>query len=472
LAETDVSTRPLFAYRQGGLEMDGVAIGGLIERHATPFFLLSERRLLANYRALANGLAASDLEVRLRYCAKANHEAGVLAALAREGSDLLASHLAEVELALACGFPPSRIAYQRPAPPAAEVEAVLAAGVPLLHLFRVEDVAPFARLAERQGRRIDLSLRLREEPRFGLAALPTLSNLNARLGLSLAEAREAAAACRGSRWLRVTALNVYIGTQQAGPNGFDRAIGRACRLARRLASEDLAAIEEINLGGGVPSPSLSRLRPSLLWARWRDRAPASRAAQTGTGDDAPARLETFASQVALRYRRAAERAGLTRPPALGAEPGRSIVGNAAVVVSRVLAAKRGWLFLDASRNFLGESPLLFSRTLLPERDPAAGTGIGERGRRFVHLSGSTLNTLDVLDLHRRLPALGAGDALVFCDAGAYSISRTSRYAGMAPAVLVIGLDGAVRTIRRAETVADLAGPMAPGLEASAGAGGV
>lgn len=125
-----------------------------------------------------------------------------------------------------------------------------------------------------------------------------------------------------------------------------------------------------------------------------------------------------------------------------------------MLVSRVAAVGEGWVFLDASRNFLGESPLLFRRAILAVRP-------GGETARFVHLSGNTLNTMDVIDVRRRLPALRVGDALAFCDAGAYSISRASRYAGLSPAVWLLDRAGAVRAIRRAEDARDLMGPMAP-----------
>src|ERR1044072_5590325 len=110
---SEVTSRPFLAYRNERLEMDGVPLADLLARHPTPFFVIGEDRVIANYRALACGLAAAGVEVTLRYCAKTNNEAGVLAVLARDGSSLLASHAAEVELALACGFAPSSIAYQR-----------------------------------------------------------------------------------------------------------------------------------------------------------------------------------------------------------------------------------------------------------------------------------------------------------------------------------------------------------------------
>jgi diaminopimelate decarboxylase len=434
----------LLAYRESGLELDGAAIAPLVERHGTPFFLFAERRLVDNYRALERGFAAAGAPAELRYCAKANHEAGVLSVLAREGSSLLASHLAELELALACGFPAGRIAYQRPAASAGELVAVLEAGVPVLHAFRPDEALAIAALADRTNRQLRLSLRLRPARPVSLSPL---AGLNARLGVTAREAIEIARALEGSPRVRISALNVYIGTQQAGTRTFERELRRAAALARELSRIGAGPIEEINLGGGVPSPSLRRLALSGLWARWRDSAPRA--------EGGPRAVERFAVDLGSRFRGVVESAGLRPVPRLVLEPGRSVVGNAAVLVTRVVAVDGPWLFVDASRNFLGESPLLFRRPIRAVREGGAG------GERFVHLSGNTLNTLDVLDYRRRLPRLVPGEALAIGDAGAYSISRASRYAGTSPPVLLVGRDGEVRVIRRAESFADLASPMAP-----------
>jgi diaminopimelate decarboxylase len=216
-------------------------------------------------------------------------------------------------------------------------------------------------------------------------------------------------------------------------------------LLARIAAGTGVAMREVNLGGGIPSPSLRRLSPGRLLARWRDLpAPSSDT------------LEDFAARLARRFRELVEGARLPEPPALAAEPGRSIVGDAAVLVAGVQAVNGRWAFLDASRSFLPESPLMFSRRILPLVEP----GRGEPGR-FYHLSGSGLNTLDVLDLRRRLPMLLPGQALAFCDAGAYSISRASPYAGLPPAVYRLQEDGEVRRVRRAGDVDHLLVPMIP-----------
>ena len=443
--KTGLPPLPCLRYRGDRLELDGQPVDELAAKHGTPFFVFSERRLLDNYRALRDGFAAGGHAATLRYCAKTNHEAGILRPLAHEGAGLLASHGAEVDLALACGFPPERIAYQRPAPPPGEVSRALAAGATHLHVFRPEDAARFAALASAAGRRAELSFRLRPDSR----SLSPLAGLNARLGLTIAEARQAARAIASSPSARLRALNVYIGTQQAGAGSFEHELRRACELARALRADGSAVIEEINLGGGAPSPSLIRLGLGRLWARWRDRSP-----KESNGTEA---LAEFARRLGARFGAACAAAGLDPAPALALEPGRSIVGNAALLVSRVVAVEGRWLFLDASRNFLGESPLLFRRELYPLRRRE-----GER-ERFFHLSGSTLNTTDVLDFRRRLPRLAAGDLLAFGDAGAYSISRAARYAGLSPSVLLLESSGAVREIRRPERFSDLAAPMEPGL---------
>jgi diaminopimelate decarboxylase len=423
-------------YREGVLCMEGVPLSALVARFGTPFFLLSEARLIANYRALERGLPGAVL----RYCAKTNHEGAVLEALAGCGSHLLASHAAEVELALRCGFPPERIAYARPVPTSEEVDAVLRAGVPLIHAHRPEDLELLESAAARAGRRVRVSLRLRTEGGIGLSLL---DRLNRRVGFSPDEVLEACRRLSRSAWIEPMAVNFYLGTQQSSLAGFTRELRGVLALLARVAATAGVAIREVNLGGGIPSPSLRRIGPRRLLARWRDR-PAS-----GGGNQ-----EEFATRLAGRFRELVDGARLSVRPTLAAEPGRAIVGDAMVLISRVRGVNGSWAFLDASRNALPESPLLFSRRILPLAEPPAGDG-----GRFWHLSGSTLNTLDVLDLRRRLPDLKPGDALAFCDAGAYSISRASSYAGVPPAVYALQEDGEVRLARRAGGVDQLLHPM-------------
>jgi diaminopimelate decarboxylase len=423
---------PFLDDTDGVLRMEGVSLAELAQRLGTPFFLISAPRLRANYRALERGLAAAGPGTVLRYCAKTNREPAVLEVMSALGSHLLASHAAEAALAVRCGFPPDRIAYARPVMTPEELDAALGLGITLFHVHHPDDLKKLEEAAERAGRRIRVSFRMR-----GAAGLSPLGRLNRRLGLDADEIVEAAR--RASSWLEPAALNFYLGTQQSSLDGFTHVFRGVLDLVKRLRSDAGVTLREVNLGGGIPSPTLRRIGPRQVLGRLRDRLGAS-----GPSGN----LEVFASKLGARFRELVEASGLSEPPVLAAEPGRSIVGDAAVLVTRVRAVRGRWLFLDASRNHLPESPVLFARRILP-LVRLAGT------ERFWNLSGCTLNTLDVLDLHRRLPALGPGDGLAFCDAGAYSISRASSYAGLSPAVYLLEEDGTVRLARRAAGVEDL-----------------
>lgn len=432
---------PYLAYREGLLCMEGIALPDLAETLGTPFFLISEARLRANYQALERGLSQAGSGTVLRYCAKTNHEAAVLELLARCGSHLLASHAAEVALAVRCGFSPERIAYARPVLTAEELDSVLAAGVPRIHVHRPGDLPLLEAAAKKAERRFQVSFRLRGRKEFSLSPL---SRLNQRLGFDEEELLESIRQLAGSTWMEPAAINFYLGTQQSSLDGFTRAFRGLLRFIARIAVETGVKIGEVNLGGGIPSPSLQRVGPRRLFARWRDRS----GPLPGTS-----RQEEFAARLGVRFRELVENAKLTYPVTLAAEPGRAVVGDAAVMVTRVSAVEGRWAFLDASRNFLPESPVLFARRLLPLRERIGGKS------RFYDLSGSTLNTLDVLDFHRRLPMLRPGDFLAFCDAGAYSVSRASPYAGLPPAVYTLREDGTVNLARRAGGLQDLVAPM-------------
>jgi diaminopimelate decarboxylase len=407
----------------------------------TPAFLISAARLRHNYRDLERDLAGSGATPRIRYCAKTNHEAGVLRVLADLGAHCLVSHLAELELALHSGFPPSSIAYQRPILGREEVDEVVRRDVGLLHVHRREELAWIERAVAARGRgEVKLSLRVRTRA----SAVSPLGRLVARFGFDPAEALAAGDEVRERQGLRLTAVNFYLGTQQSSPRAFDAMVGTALRLAAELRRRCGQPVEEVNLGGGIPSSSLRKISPLHLWRRFRDAG--------GTGGASAG--ETFAARLAACVRRRLAASELGETPVLAVEAGRGIVGDAGLLLTRVAALDGSWATLDASSNHLPESTLLFQRRILP---------LEHRGNRerFYHLSGSSLNTMDVLDWRRRLPRLEVGDVLAFCDAGAYSISRARRYAGLSPPVYLLDADGGVRRIRRAEDFNDLVAPMEP-----------
>jgi diaminopimelate decarboxylase len=240
---------------------------------------------------------------------------------------------------------------------------------------------------------------------------------------------------QNSASLSLCALNFYRGTQIESPKKFRGLIRRAVRLAQLIHDRFGIKLEEINLGGGLPSFRSRRVGIGSLGTRFRADWP------LGSVDES---IEAFASQLTRMFAEELHAAGLPYHPALALEPGRSIVADAGILIARVHIRKGRWLYVDASRNFLAESFLFLCRQILPVNMK------DHQERRVYHVSGNTLNTTDILEFWRRLPEQQPDDCLVFCAAGAYTISRATRYAGLPPAIYLLDRHGAVRLIRAAE----------------------
>lgn len=432
-------TSPLLTYRNSTLWIGSRSLEEIVQAEKTPFFLLSETRLRTNYDALIKGLStATGRPPVIRYCAKTNHEPAVLKRMAEWGAHCLVSHGAEADQALQHGFNPERLAYQRPLLLPDEIVALCKSGVNHVHLFRKMDLDCLERVALEMGTTINVSLRLK--PPASFVNLSPVRWLAARLGFDGPESLSMAERVQKSAHLRLKALNVYIGTQQGSMAGFRRAARQLVSTAAQLWQWLGVRVDEINLGGGIPSSSLG--------TRWKHRSLVNDRLENALAivNQAPDELEARAKQLGGIVVEEVQRAGLDWMPALAIEPGRSLVGNAGMLVTGVRAVQGRWLFLDASQNYLGESPLVVERLMLPVRRAAGNT------QTRYHLSGSTLNTMDVIDVWRRLPVMTVGDHVVICDAGAYSIGRACRYGSLLPAVYLINEEGGLEPVRRAEHV--------------------
>jgi diaminopimelate decarboxylase len=412
------------------LRWEGHRLRDVLATTGTPALVASEARLRENMRELLAGFRSRWPDTTLRYCAKTNPELAILRLVREEGLHVLTSHAAEARLAIAAGFAPEQIAYQRPILEERDFIDVLALGVRRVHAFRASDLEVLSRLAVARGCELRVSLRIA----LARSGMLVLSSASRRLGM---DAREDIGKPR--QGIVVDALNTYIGTQQERPEAFRPAVRELLRLAGVLRRNS-HPIEEINLGGGVPSTSLRRVTVSRILSG------------RGVGAIEATSPRAYAEALASIVADEASRAALDFSPRLVLEPGRSIVGNGFILLTSIAAQQGRWWFLDCGRNVLVESPLGFTRWIAPVEQ---ATGALAR----IHLSGPTLNTLDVIDTHRLLAPAAAGDVLAIGDAGAYTIARTTRYAGLSPAIWLQQLDGRLTRIRRAETFDDFTAPM-------------
>jgi len=428
-------------YKEGNLYFSGLCLSDFLENVDSPVFVVSESMIHENYHALKAGMSDAGIKSQIRYCAKTNNEAFILRTMASLDSHVLVSHLAEAQLAIKCGFLPAYIAYQRPVFIEDEVRSILELGISIIHIYHLEDISRISSMAKVIGIQVQISLRLRN------------SNLNSifhpvhfparRLGLSENELIAAAISINKNNNLRLRGINFYIGTQKSNPEKFKKMIRKVLSITDKLKEYGIQ-LKEINIGGGIPSISLGKMSLKNILS---NRKPANKLHQSTRN------LRTFGEQLARVYKNEGGTFEESNLPEFVLEPGRSIVGISTILISKVKMIKGNWVFLDASKNYLGESSFLFRRLILPlVRNK-------NKMMRNYHLSGSTLNTQDVLGYFFYMPKLVEGDYLVFDDAGAYSISRANRYAGLSPSIYVIKMDGNVEIIRYQEGVDDLISAM-------------
>lgn len=403
-----------FEYRDGELFAEGAALSAIAERFGTPTYVYSRAHIEAQYRAYADALAGMPHLVC--FAVKANSNLGVLNVLARLGAGFDIVSRGELERVLAAGGDPAKVVFSGVGKSRDDMRRALEVGV---HCFNVESDVELERLqqvAAELGVKAPVSLRV--NPDVDAQTHPYISTglKENKFGVSIDVAERVYARAAALPNLDVVGVDCHIGSQLTQLEPFLDALERLLALVDRLAARGIH-IKHLDLGGG-------------LGVRYRDEEPPL------AGDYIAAVRERLAG----------------RALALVFEPGRSIVANAGVLLTRVEYLKhtehKDFAVIDAAMNDLIR-PALYQAwmDIVPVR-PRQG-----EARRY-DLVGPICETGDFLGKDREL-ALAEGDLLAVRSAGAYGFVMSSNYntRGRAAEVLVDG--AAVHLVRRRETLDEL-----------------
>ncbi|MCU0612717.1 MAG: alanine racemase [Candidatus Eisenbacteria bacterium] len=400
----------------------GCPVDELVRETGTPAFIYLDERVSRNYRHFAEACEVPPWDGAVFYSAKTAPEPRLLRILRGHGAYVEVACLRELELALRNGFEPSRIMLDGPAHTEEVLRQALARGVELVKVDSLDQLRTVA--AASNGSSVRVLLRLRSPtPRW---AQSPAEGLITRFGLSGVDLRRAWDALRSYSHVHLDGLAVHVGSQVAGTGPYRRAGAALARAARDAWNAGLRPAI-LDVGGGFPSATLRSPSAAAMARAMLGRAPAP-----------PLRAYGAALRDALRPGRVPEEV-----TTIALEPGRVLVGSAAVLVTRVAAVKGSWVFLDASRNFVPESLLFAQRTFLPARRGATAA------RR--NLAGCTLSGGDVLALGARLPQCSVGDVLVMLDAGAYTLSKANRFTTAIPPVFALTGEGRLEAMREGGT---------------------
>ncbi|WBG64869.1 diaminopimelate decarboxylase [Pseudomonas citronellolis] len=403
-----------FNVRDGQLFAEGVALSALAERFGTPTYVYSRAHIEQQFRSYTDAL--QGLPHLVCFAVKANSNLAVLNVLARLGSGFDIVSRGELERVLAAGGDPAKVVFSGVGKSRDDMRRALQVGV---HCFNVESAVELERLQEvaaELGVKAPVSLRV--NPDVDAQTHPYISTglKENKFGIDIDEAEAIYARAAELPNLEVKGVDCHIGSQLTQLEPFLDALDRLLALVDRLAARGIL-IRHLDLGGG-------------LGVRYRDETPPP----------------------ASDYIRAIrERLG-SRQLALVFEPGRYIVANAGLLLTRVEylkhTAHKDFAIIDAAMNDLIR-PALYQAWM--EVTPV----IARAGqKRTYDLVGPICETGDFLAKGREL-ALEEGDLLAIRSAGAYGFVMSSNYntRGRAAEVLVDG--ERAFEVRRRETVQEL-----------------
>ncbi|HEX6840033.1 MAG TPA: diaminopimelate decarboxylase [Stellaceae bacterium] len=393
---------PDFVYRSGELHVEEVPLARVAAEVGTPFYCYSSAALERPCRRFIAAFA--DRRADVFYSVKANSNVAIIRTLARLGLGADVVSEGEFRRALGAGIPGGRIVFSGIGKTEAELTFALTHDVHQVNVESEFELSTLSAVATRVGKTAPVAIRVNPDVDARTHAKIATGKKENKFGIDLMHAAGAIRRAAQLPGLSPVGIAVHIGSQLTDLAPFELAFRRVAELMRALQAEGFA-LPRLDLGGG-------------LGIRYRQEAP-------------PA-IEDYAAMV----KRVTE--GLDVD--LAFEPGRWIVGNAGVLVARVLHVKDGvtrrFAVVDAAMNDLIR-PALYDawHEIVPVRGPAPGAAL-----QPMDVVGPICETGDSFAAQRSLPPLVPGDLVALLSAGAYGAVMSSSYntRPLVPEVLVRG----------------------------------
>ena len=393
-----------FDYRNGVLHAEAVNLIELADAVGTPFYCYSTATLERHYRVFSDAFA--DEKALVCYSLKANSNQSVLRTLAKLGAGADVVSGGELKRALAAGIPPEKILFSGIGKTETELRAALDADLLCVNIESEPELELLSRLAAETGRTARISVRVNPDVDSGSHAKISTGKSENKFGVPLARAREVYAHAAKLPGILVTGVDMHIGSQITDLVPLEAAFRLLAEFVQTLRA-DGHTITHVDFGGGLGIPYYADREPPPVPAAY-----------------------------AAVVKRVTHNLGCT----LIFEPGRMIVGNAGILVTRVIYVKHGeaknFVIIDAAMNDLIR-PTLYEahHDILPIVAAASGAPT-----ITADVVGPVCESGDYLALDRTLSEPKPGDLLAIMTAGAYGAVQSSSYntRPLIPEVLVKG----------------------------------
>ena len=405
-----------FQYRNGTLWAEDVALSTIVEAVGTPFYCYSTATLTRHYNVFTEALAG--LPALVCYSVKANSNLAVIKTLAGLGAGLDVVSGGELMRALRAGVPADRIVFSGVGKTAPEISAALEAGILQINIESEPELALVNDVAARLGLTAPIAIRINPDIDADTHDKISTGRSEDKFGIEWTRVHEVVTRSAGLDHIQVVGLAMHIGSQLTSLDPFRDAFQRLSGLVTDLRTRGVE-IQRLDLGGGLGIPYDDSAVP--------EPAAYGQLVREMLGD--------------LDCR-------------LLFEPGRLIVGNAGILVTKVVYLKEGatrnFVIVDAAMNDLLRPSLYDARhEIVPLVEPPPGGP-----EMAADVVGPVCETGDTFATELTMAQLEAGDALAIRSAGAYGAVMASSYNSRAlvPEVMVNGEDFAV--IRRRITTQD------------------
>jgi diaminopimelate decarboxylase len=403
-----------FPYRNGVLCADEVPLDEIARRFGTPCFVYSAAAIEGAYRQFADAVQGRDAQVC--YSVKANSNLAILALLARLGAGFDIVSGGELSRVLAAGGEARKTLFSGVGKSEAEIRYALEKGIGCINLESEAELARVDAVARSLGRRAPIAFRV--NPDIDAKTHPYISTglRETKFGVAHNEAERLYARAQGMPNVELVGIGCHIGSLLQDTAPFVAAAERLIAVVDRLEGAGIR-LKHIDVGGGIG-------------IRYKDEAPQ------------PPGAFVAGVLAALGERR----------HAVILDPGRSLVGNAGVLLTRVEYVKPGaaksFLVVDAAMNDLIR-PALYGawHEVRAVKESAAGMAVYD-------VVGPVCESADFLAKDRTLAAQ-AGDLIAIMSSGAYAMAMSSNYNTRPRAAEVLVVGDAAHLVRRRESVEEL-----------------
>ncbi len=398
-----------FAYRGGVLHAEAVSLDTLAAAVGTPFYCYSTATLTRHYKVFAGAFA--DVNALVCYAMKANSNQAVVATLAKLGAGADVVSEGELMRARLAGVPADKIMFSGIGKTARELALAVDENILCINVESEPELELLSSIASAKGRAVKISVRVNPDIDAKTHHKIATGKAENKFGIPISRAREVYARAAKLPGLKVAGVDMHIGSQITDLDPFGNAFTLLAEFVRTLRG-DGHAISHVDLGGGLGIP-------------YRD------------DNEPPPHPEAYAEVV--------KRATRDLDCRLIFEPGRLIVGNAGILVTRVLFLKRGeaknFVVVDAAMNDLIRPTLYDAHH---EIWPVAESSPSARRIR-ADVVGPVCESGDFLALNRDLAEPASGALLAVMSAGAYGAVQAGTYntRPLVPEVLVNGAEWAI-----------------------------